>query len=172
MQRLEYQQTEDDILQFHLYYSSVSGYHKKQRLKQRLRVPVFYIGIALLFLVMKWYIGAAMLAICAVAWALFFPLWMRRVFRKNCVKLIKEGVGDSLSKPNMLELQEDGIFSSSYLGESKYNYSVIDRIVENDGYTYIFIGKGTALVLPHDRISQEDRCSFVDEVNRRREQAA
>lgn len=168
MQRLEYQLTEDDILQFHLYYASISDYHKKQRMKQRVRVPVIYLAIALLFLVSKWYVGAVLFAICAVGWSLLFPIWARRSYRKNCQKLIKESIGDSLSKPGVLELQEDGIFSLSYLGESKYNYSVIDRVVEHDGYTYIFIDKGTALILPYDRISQEDRRSFVDEVNRRR----
>lgn len=172
MQRIEYQLTEDDLVQFYVYYLSISDYQRKQRNKQRIGLPVFYLAIAALFLLVKLYLAATILVLFSAGWFLFFPAWARKKHRKHYEKHVKEVAGDELSKPRVLELREDGIFSSSHLGEAKYAYSAVDRIVDHEGYTYIFIGKGMALVLPHDRIPQEDRCSFVDEVNRRREQAA
>jgi hypothetical protein len=96
---------------------------------------------------------------------------MRRRYQKHYEKHIRETVGQSLQKSMTLELRDDGICSSSSLGESKYRYSAVDRIVENDGYTYVFIGKGMALVLPHDRIPKDAIDSLATEINQRKQEA-
>ena len=167
MNRIEYQLTQDDLVQFNMYYVSVSNYYRKQRLKLCLFIPAICLPFFLLFLYSHQYHVAIFFLAFGLAWFLLYPIRIKQSQRRHFLKHIEEAFGDIHRKPSVLNLQEDGIFSSSYLGESKFPYSSIDRIVEHAGYTYIFIGKGMALVLPHDRISEEDLKSFVDEVNRR-----
>ena len=64
-----------------------------------------------------------------------------------------------------MEPLPDGIASTSHLGESKYGYHAVDRIDRTELYTYVFIGKGMALILPHDRVAPDVADSFVAELS-------
>jgi len=171
MHRIEYKLTEQDLLKFNLYYSANSDLHRKYRRRYRLFVPVAYAVLALLLCLLHSFVVASIFAAVGVGWFFLSPMWMRRRYRKQYEKQIRETIGDSLRDPITLELQPDGICSSSYIGESKYRYSAVDRIEENDGYTYIFIGKGMALILPHDRIPKDAGRSLVAEIARRKQEA-
>ena len=97
---------------------------------------------------------------------------LKQVRRQQCEKYVNESVGNSLKEPIILELLEDGIHSSSYLGTFTYIYYAVDKIVENQGYTYIYIGKDKALILPHDRIAPDELNAFVTEVQKRKAAAS
>ena len=169
MNRIEYKLTEQDLLRFNLYHSTTSDLHQKQRRRHRVVVPAAYLILAILLCLSELFIAATLFVLFAAGWFFLSPRLMNKRYRKIYEKHIRETVGDSLRTPMTLELRPDGISSSSYLGESKYRYSVVDRIVENDGYTYVFIGKGMALVLPHDRIPKDAIASLVAEITQRKQ---
>lgn len=171
MKRIEYQLTEEDLVRFNLYYSAHSELHKRQRRRHRLLVPVVYVMLAGLLCWIRAFIGASILAAFALVWFLLSPAWLRWRFRKHYEKHIRETKVETLKEPMTLELQPDGICTSSAVGESKFRYSAVDQIVENDGYTYVFIGKGMALILPHDRIARETIAALVAEISQRKENA-
>jgi len=171
MNRIEYRLTENDLLKFNLYYSANSELHQKQRRRHRVIVPVAYAVLAALLCLSRSFAAASLFAVFAVAWFLLSPKWMLKRYRKHYEKHIRETVGESLRTPMTMELRADGICSTSHLGESKYRYSAVDKLVENDGYTYVFIGKGMALVLPHDRIPQDTIRSVVSEITQRKQEA-
>jgi len=171
MNPIEYRLTENDLLKFNLYYSANSELHQKHRRRHRVLVPVAYAVLAALLCLSRAFVAASLFAIFGVAWFLLSPRWMRKRYQKHYEKHIRETVGESLRTPMTLELRADGICSTSHLGESKYRYSAVDKIVENDGYTYVFIGKGMALVLPHDRIPQATISSVVSEITQRKQGA-
>lgn len=172
MTRIEYRLTEEDLLKFNLYCSANSELHQKQRRRHRVLVPVAYAILAALLCVSRSFVAASVFAAFGAAWLLFSPRWMRRHYRKYYEKQIRETVGESLRTPMTLELGADGICTTSHLGESRFRYSAVDKIVENDGCTYVFIGKGMALVLPHDRIPKDTINSVVAEITQRKQEAA
>jgi hypothetical protein len=170
MNRIEYNQTEKDLLQFNLYYAANSKFHRKRCIRHRLIIPVVYLIFAIVPLLHKSFVFASFLIIFAVAWFFLSPSLMQMQYKRLYMKHIRETVGDSLKKPIILELRSDGIFSSSHLGEFLYRYSVIDKIVENEGYTYIFIDKGRAFILPHDKIPRESIESLTTEITQRKQE--
>lgn len=171
MNRIEYRLTEDDLLKFNLYYSANSDLHRRQRRRHRFLVPAAYAVFTGLLCLSRSFVAASLFAAFGIGWFLLSPAWMRRHYRKHYGKHVKETVGEFLQSPMTLELRPEGICSSSYLGESKYRYAAVDSIVDHDGYTYVFIGKGSALVLPHDRIPEETIRLLVAEITQRQREA-
>lgn len=170
MNLIEYKLPERDLLKFNLYCDANSELLQKLRRRHRILVPAAYVLFAALFCLSRKYVAASLFAVFGIAWFLLSPRWMSRCCRKQYEKRIRETVGQSLHKPMTLELRSDGIFASSALGESKYRFSAVDSIVDNDGYTYVFIGKGMALVLPHDRIPKDTIDSLITEINQRKQE--
>jgi hypothetical protein len=116
------------------------------------------------------YLTATIFTLIAVLWFALSPRWLRKRYRKHFERHIAETAGDLLPRITVLDLLPDGIFSSSHMGETKFRYDSVDRVVEHDGYTYVFIGKGIALLLPHDRVPPDAIASFVDEIQKRKKQ--
>lgn len=168
MDRIEYILTAEDLVQFNLYYSSISPNHARQRKRHRILVPVVYMILALLLLWGSSYVAATLFTLFAAVWFALSPRWLRKRYRKYYERHIAETAGDELPRSTVLDLLPDGIFSSSHMGETKFRYDAVDRVVENNGYTYVFIGKGMALVLPHDRIAKDTIGAFVDEIMRKK----
>jgi|GEM_PF-3777545 len=168
MTRFEYCLTEEDLLKFQLYYASVSPAFRRQRVKQRYVVPAIYIFIALLFLNRGRDVTAIAFSVLAVVWFLVLPAWMRWHYRRHFRKHLAETSEGFTREPIVLQTTADGIYSASFLGESTFRYEAVGDIVDHEGYTYVFIGKGNAIILPHDRIEDEVREAFVKEIERNR----
>ena len=171
MHRAEYQLAEADIIQFHMFCWADSEVFRKQCRKFRLIVFLVYLVLSAPLYLSGVYVGAVLFTSVAVAWFLLSPSWLQRRSRRHYAKRIRETVGDSLREPVKVELHPDGIHSLSYLGESVFRYTAVDRIVEDGGYTYVFIGKGMAIVLPHDRVPKETITALVTEIGERAREA-
>lgn len=169
--KLIYQLEPSDLVAFNEYHVAHSDLHKKQRRKHRIVVPIVYLVLSALLLIVDARIGSVLLAAFAIIWFLLSPRWLKRRYRKHFQKHVAETVGDSLKEPVTLELHDDGIHSASYLGQSTYKYSAVGQIVGNGIYTYVYIDKGMALVLPDDRISRDQIDTFVAEIKTRKESA-
>lgn len=169
--KLTYQLQPVDLVKFNEYHSTHSAYHKQLRRKQRILVPIVYLLLATLLYATGGRAGPALLVFIAVLWLFLWPLWIRQRYRKHFQMHVAETTGDSLKDPIILELQDDGIHSQSYLGQSVYRYSAVGDIVGNENYRYVYIGKGMALVLPEDRIPGDQIERFVAEINERKKSA-
>jgi hypothetical protein len=111
-------------------------------------------------------------AFAAVVWFLLEPLTRRSFLGRACRKLARENAADVAGGPTTLELGDEGILSSSPSGNAMYRYAAIDRIDQTPRYTYVFVGKSSAHVLPHDRLASDDLDEFLLELQRRREAAS
>jgi hypothetical protein len=166
--RLECTLNETDLLRFYLYYWEHSELGCRQRRRQCLFVPLIYLALAAFVCLYRLYVIAGIFVLFAIAWYLLWPWCLSIRIRRFYASHIKETVGDTLREPRIHRLSPEGICSLSGQGDSVYRYSAVDRIVENDGYTYVFIGKNQALILPHDRLLKEAIDTFVAEIQRRR----
>jgi hypothetical protein len=157
--RLEFRLTRDDLLAFSLYYVRHSRVNR--RVSRRLRIvgPIIFFLFAVL-LYPNW-IPCTIYTLFGVLWFLLYPVAARIRVRRHYAKVLEETAGDFLHDPFVLELRDDAIYSSAHLGESKTWYSGIEQVVENNGYTYILMGKRTAFILPHDRIPKPALDSFL-----------
>jgi hypothetical protein len=168
MERLEYTLTEQDLLEFNLYHASQSRRRKLSQLRYRWLIPVIYLGFGIFLATRSEYQAAGMFAAVAVIWALVAPLWLNLRFRRYFQRYVQEHFAEIINQPMTMQLTQEGIQTNSPLGQSLHPYAAVDRIVDHHPYTYIYIGKAMALVLPHDRIPEVPRQRFVKEVERRR----
>ncbi len=168
MNRIEYMLTEDDLVKFNLYFAETSPVNRQRRFKCRVLIPILYFVLALYPILNQYYIFASLTIVTAVLWFFLSPFWFRRGYRKYYKQHVAETMGDSLKKIRVVELLPDGFLSTTSFGESKYRYDAVDKIVEHDGFTYIYIGKSMAVILPHDRIPSETIQWWVDEIERKK----
>ncbi|MHB1000676.1 MAG: YcxB family protein [Armatimonadota bacterium] len=168
MSRLEYNLTEKDLVEFNIYHSLHSELHLKERRKLRLMVPVIYIILAGILILIGNRLAASVFGVIAIGWYFISPMWINSKYRKHFERHIKDVIGDSISDPITIEVKPDGIFSTSHAGEARYKLSSVEKIAEDDGYTYVYVGKGMAFILPHDRISQSDIDTFIAEIEEHR----
>lgn len=164
-----YRLEQSDYVAFHLYHAAHSDVHKKIRRKHRLFSPIVFLVCSLILLTIHAYIGVTLFVVCAIIWYLASPKWADRHFRKQFEKYIAETIGDALKEPVSIELKDDGVHDASFLGQNMYKYSGIGKIVENNGYTYVYIGKGAAIILPHDRLPQDEIKAFIKEIQKRKD---
>jgi len=167
MEPIEYQLTEEDLLRWNQYYSARSSYHRRYFMMFRLVVPCILLTLGLLELLSGESVVALSYTLVAVLWFLFARWMHRSLMRMKVRSLAKEGYQQLLKEPIVLAPENDGIYCRSYVGETLYEYRVIERIDEDKGYTYIQIGKGMALILPHDRIGKKVVDAFVTAVERK-----
>jgi len=164
--KVTFQLEQDDYVKFNEYHSIHSPLHIKARRKHRVIVPIIYLVITVLSLLNSDYVLATVFGIFAILWFLLSPAWQKRRYRKHFQKHVAETIGDALKEPSSVELMEDGIHSTSYAGHSVFKYSVVEKIVENEGFTYIYIGKGMAIIIPHDRVDESEVNELVAEIKK------
>jgi hypothetical protein len=166
--KITFQLTQKDLVKFNEYHSAHSPLHIKTLRRQRILVPIIYLVIAAFSAISLNYTFATMFSVLSVLWFLLYPKWIKKRCKKYFTKHVEENFSNVDKEPSSIELQEDGIHSTSHMGHSTFKYSVIEKVVENDGVTYIYIGKGIALVIPHDRVSADDRNSLITEIEQRK----
>jgi hypothetical protein len=169
MEPLEYQPTEEDLVRWNLYYAARSSYHRRYLLIFRLAIPCIPLAFAFLELLSRRFFPALHFVLFAVLWVFIAPGLYRYLIRMQVRRLAKEGYQNLIRKPIVLAVEEDGIYCRSHIGETLYHYAAVESVSEDNGYTYLLMGKGIALILPHDRLGKDTVDAFVAEVERRRE---
>ena len=100
-----------------------------------------------------------------------FPRFYWRALAKHVKKAYAEGKNKGMSGEHRLTIGDDGIASSSEVGEGKIGWAGIERIVEIPGYTFVYFGALAAAVIPEQRIVEGEYHAFMAELKRRWEAA-
>jgi hypothetical protein len=95
--------------------------------------------------------GAALIAV---------PLHRWRVDRQ-ARKLYAEGANKATVGPHELELVAGELIERTPLGESRVRLEVIERVVSENEYTFVYVGALQAAVIPHGAVSEGDLNSFI-----------
>lgn len=149
--KVQYELTKEDYISFNMHHLNNSKTGKQALLKQRFIVPMVYIfipfilaritSISLLFWLLPF-------LILIVLWIAFYPRYFRSYTRKNIIKMLDEGKNEAMFGTVSLELKELGMVEDSKLGESKINWSSVEKIDETKDYIYIYISSINAIVIP------------------------
>lgn len=167
--KLEYKLTEEDLVAFNIYHIAHSSLHRSEQHKARV-IPSALLAAfgAAMYALDRATILLVIYVALGVAWYLLCPRYLASRYRRNVRKHVGEISSDLVKAPVVLEPRDDGIYGSSFTGETKYNYAAVGEIVEDGGYTFVFLGKGMAFILPHDRVPKQDIDVFVAEIERHR----
>ncbi|HRX17321.1 MAG TPA: YcxB family protein [Spirochaetota bacterium] len=169
--QIEYEVTKDDIIHFNKYHLMHSKETKAILIRSRL-LQIFYvmvITIVLAYSTDNWIVFSVFGFIIVV-------LYMLRS-RKNLIKNIEKNVSKSLNSDDnlvilgkqILDIHEDGLFSKGQASEGKTFWNGLTKIIENDGYIYIYLGTTKAFVIRKESITKGDPDIFITELKKKME---
>ena len=157
--QIEFERTEEDMIQFNLFHLSHSPSIKQQifitQIVMAVLVFILPIGVSLFrsndLSFSDYLVGAIFSIAIYFAW----PYMYRTAAIRGVKRLLKEGNNKSLLGPNIISLLPEGIFGKSPARESKLNWSSIDKILQNDKYIFIYLGAINALVIPKNAFASD-----------------
>lgn len=111
-------------------------------------------------------VWVVMLVLSAL-WVWRSPVFFRRSFASNALKLYSNGSTSGLTGARKLELTASTLDSTTTAGESHYKYSSLLKVVSDDMHTFIYINSFFAIVIPHHLVAEGNLDEFVDALKMR-----
>jgi hypothetical protein len=172
---VEYERTIEDFIEFNLYHISHSPSMRRQILIGR------GMGAFLVFLLLLGasYLFDRRLTVLAYITALFtstitfflFPLFHHMETVRALRKAASEGDNRAVLGRQIISLSSDGISAQTQAGESRLNWSSIDRVAQSDKSIFLYISSTSALMIPKKAFSTAQTLQeFLDYVEAHREQ--
>jgi hypothetical protein len=167
---VEYERTFDDLIEFNLYHIA----HSPSLRKQILMTRVFY------FLLMTITSGSVVYLVgresnplpyilCILAGVVTFivyPVFERRSMTGRLKKVLAEGDNKAILGPQMISLTPEGLFCKTPASEEKLNWSIIDKVAQNEKYIFLYISSTNAFMIPKKAFSsgtlQKEFLAYVD----------
>jgi len=76
-------------------------------------------------------------------------------------RLYAGGTNRGLAGPHDLELIGDELIERDPLGESRVKLQLIERVVTDKGYTFIYLSAVSAYIIPHAAVMEGDLAAFL-----------
>ncbi|MBA81061.1 MAG: hypothetical protein CMF36_08005 [Leeuwenhoekiella sp.] len=173
--KLNYQLDHSDYLAYQLYTSSRSKSHKKKRLRNRVLLPIFFLGLGTFtaitsddLVVLFSYAGIAIL------WFLLYPLYSGWLYKNHFKKHVKETYKNRIHVPVEIVFQEDLIVAKDATSETKISTTELKELTETCEHFFLKLRTDTSLVFPKHFISKptefknyfkDQGVSYVNELN-------
>lgn len=160
--KVKYEIIEEDLIDYNMFYASVSPTVKRTLLIQQYLVPFVYLSIPFLLYFLN---GDPLIfflppfAILALLWFLFYPKYFKWTVRKRVSKMINEGDNKGTVGAHELTFTPDEIIEVGEFGEGRVKWDIVQKVFTTDKHIFIFIGAMKAYIIP--------KRSFVDENNYR-----
>lgn len=165
---IEYNISEEDFLNYHLFIASQSERVKKKRLRNKIIVPIIYIVFSLFFLYDNNIVLAIGFSILGILWFFLYPKWERWYYIKHYRKFIAEHLGTRIDKSVSLELNSDYFFMKDSGSKGKVSTSEIKVVNELKDIILVQLKSGHSIILPKNKIISTDQVkSFLHELTQR-----
>ncbi len=149
---LEFNFTEEDLIDFNLYHMAHSPTERRSIFTGRLVTALLVVIVAFsLVLSFGWHIDL-LVVVSVLVGAIFafmiYPRFLRRSAVRHIRKLLREGDNAAVFGPESMTFSQDGIFEKDAMGERRYNWSAVQRVVENGKHIFLYVSSTRALVIP------------------------
>ena len=159
--RLRYTLTKEARLEFNIYHTEHSATISRQTRKARILPPLIWLLVALGFQAFFYYrfgrgpLWFPVIVFAASAlWFLLYPLCRRWWVRKTLASYLGEIEGkDPLNAT--LELRDDRLRAEADDGMTEARYAEVEKLVENKGCLYIYVGWAMAFIVPLEAFGGE-----------------
>lgn len=154
--KLNYSLSQEDYLNFQLYYGLRSPYGKKLRTRNWLIVPLIYTFFASILFFTSSPIFSISFLILAILWLLFYPSFQKRRMAKVYKNYNIEQFQRRFDKPVEVSFDKLHVNLKDYAGEAKINLIEIDEMREVENYYYLKFTTGVVLIIPKQKIDTID----------------
>lgn len=166
--KYEYELTRDDYIEFNLFHI----YNSKTNIKSlrfiRFAPPILFLIIPFVFRLyseLDLAFGVSLVVFVAIAllWLILFPKKYKKRLIKSVTKMLDEGKNDGFLGVRTFEISDEGIFQVRSSGESKNNWSIVERLAITDDYIYIYTASIMAYIVP-TRVfgNDQEKEAFLD----------
>ena len=161
--KLRYTITKESYFDFNLYHFENAASTRKQVRKTRILPPVTWALTAITFAGYFFYkqqtlpiaLPAALIVVSAL-WYVFYPACFRKALERKLKRWMAQGVGKEFMGDFTLELLEDRIRTTDGVSVTETVYGNVERLVENKGCLYIYIGAASAHIIPLEAFGSDD----------------
>lgn len=141
---------ENDYYEFNKHQTYCSPANRKRLMISRFAWPVIFISCGLLLGTSLEYpvIAYVVYGAAAVAWLVFFKRMTDRRIKKNLVRLKK--IGKLPYPPDVtIAFFDDYVHEQTSMSETKFDYSLIERVDTTADTVYIYLSALSASILPN-----------------------
>lgn len=170
--RIRYDIAAEDLLAFNLHFHQKSPTLRRTRMWVVLGLAAMIVGMCF---VAAEIIGNPVVLWIGFGWAVFFAAIYPRLYRRNLrrytSRLFAEGQNTKLFGQHIAELRDNGLFDATEYLERTVFWKGIERIESLPGHTFVYLSTMSAQVIPENSILEGDYHAFVEELQRRWQQA-
>ena len=154
---LNYSLNKEDYLQHQLYNASTTESIKKKRLKTWAIVTFIFIILSFLFyqadnkLLTYYFIAFSIITL------IFYPFYQRKQYKKHYAKFINETYKNRFDKESNIVFNDMNLETSDLTGESKINYSSLEKIIEISSHFFLKIKTGGSLIIPKSKVENVEK---------------
>ncbi len=163
---LEYRFEEGDLLAFLDHHMQHSESARDIRRRQTYGYAFLFVIFALVF----WFFGEAALAIAFLVlgplWIAWWPARSRQIYRKQALKMYREGQNPLFEGPHVLKLDDAGLVATTPKAEARFALTSVQRVVDTPEYVFIYLGAMQAFIIPRGRVDRGDVDIFVQQLLR------
>lgn len=110
---------------------------------KRITMVMDPVGVAIVGLLFFWQFGLAFgvsATIVTAIWIASYRLFLRWQAERNARNILKDSGADKQFGRFTVQFTDDGIESTSPLGEGKYKWDIVDRVILTPNHLFIFLG--------------------------------
>ena len=163
---LEYRFEEGDLLAFLDYHMQHSEAARDIRRRQTYGYAFLFVIFGLVF----WFFGEAALAIAFLVlgpvWIAWWPARSRQIYRKQALKMYREGQNPLFEGPHVLKLDDAGLVATTPKAEARFALTSVQRVVDTREYVFIYLGAMQAFIVPRRQVSRGDVTAFAAQLQR------
>jgi len=138
----------DDYLKYQLFAASQSALIIKRRKLEWLFSTLFFLILAIIFLITHIYLLVYYFSGLTLLSALFFPYYSRSRYKKHYSKNLKHTFFRNFGSEVHVEFTEDAFRTLDAKSESKISFSDLSSISEIESHFFIHFKSGASLIIP------------------------
>jgi hypothetical protein len=171
---IEFERTIQDVIDFNLFHMAHSSTIKRQLLLMQVLTGLLVIPLVFsIFYLLYHSIDAFAIIVSVLAGVIAFALYPqsnRKSTIKRIRKVLSEGNNNALLGRQVVSLSPEGVFIKNQAAESKFIWSAVDKIAENDKHVYLYTSSINALVIPKNCFqSEKEKQEFLEYINKYRQ---
>lgn len=155
--KLTYTLGKEDYINFNLYHiQNTDGFADKLK-KQRIMGTLSFLIVGLfmgMFSSKARPLILALMLIVSVFWFINFPFFAKARIKKRTDKIMDSPQFQHLFAEINLEFSEDGITEGLEDNCKQVAWDTVSKIVEQDGYKYIFFTDNSSLIIPYRALDE------------------
>ena len=154
---LKYSLDKDDYLQYQLYISSTTKSIKNKRLHNWVIVTFIFVILSILFYQTDNKFLMYSFFVFAIITLIFYPLYQRSQYKRHYEKFIDETYKNRFDKESNVIFKDVNLETFDLTGESKINYSSLEKIIEISSHFFLKIKTGGSLIIPKSKVEDIEK---------------